>query len=151
MPHMDSQDNKSSSIGSPVELKRLRRLKKLEPLKECLLSRIRQGISSIVLLQELRSLGYGGTLRTLQRYLKDHKVNMHTTSQQMKEWMHLVLQDAKTNIQVKQDIGSNLTCDEVVTLMKCIKTKPIKLRNRALTLLAHANGIRQDSLHLFFA
>ena len=55
--------------------------------------------------------------------------------------MHLVLRGAKTSSQIKKDVGDALTCDEVTTLLKYVRTKPLKVRNRALVLLAHGYGI----------
>ncbi len=63
--------------------------------------------------------------------------------------MHLVLQGAKTSSQIKNDVGDALTDDDITTLLKCIRTKPLKARNRALTLLAHAYGIATGTIASF--
>jgi hypothetical protein len=71
------------------------------------------------------------------------------TPQQMKDWMHLVLQGAKTSLQIKKDVGGSLSGEDVTTLLKCVRTKPLKLRNRALALLAHGNRITPGHIASF--
>jgi hypothetical protein len=63
--------------------------------------------------------------------------------------MHSVLQGAKTSSQIKQDVGDTLTTEEVETLVKCVWTKPMNLRNRALTLLGHGCGITRGQIASF--
>lgn len=63
--------------------------------------------------------------------------------------MHLVLQGAKTKSQIKEDLGNALAEVDVALLLKCIRTKPLKLRNRALALLAHGKGITPGHIASF--
>ena len=55
--------------------------------------------------------------------------------------MHLVLQGSRSSSQIKKDVGDALTDEQIITLLKSVKTEPLKTRNRALTLLAHGIGI----------
>jgi transposase len=137
-----------SSGGQAVKLRRSRR-SMLEPFKEFLLGKIKQGLCTGKLLLELRGQGFSGSLRSLQRFLHAHKARTTVSSQQMKDWMHLVSQGAKTSSQIKQDVGSNLTGEEVATLLEYIRIKPLKLRNRALALLACGNGITPGHIASF--
>src|SRR6266567_433358 len=70
-------------------------------------------------------------------------------TEQRRHWMHLVLRGAKTSSQIKKDVGDALTGDEITTLLKCVRTKPLKARNRALTLLAHGYGITPGHIASF--
>jgi hypothetical protein len=63
--------------------------------------------------------------------------------------MHLVLQGARTSAQIKQDVADALTGDEVTTLVEYVRTKPLKMRNRALALLAHGNQITPGRIASF--
>lgn len=65
------------------------------------------------------------------------------------EWMHSVLVGGKTTSQIKLDVRDSLTGDDVRTLVGCIRTKPIKIRNRALTVLAHGKGIAHGYIARF--
>lgn len=114
-----------------------------------LLDKIKQGICTASLLLELRGLGFNGSLRSLQRFLHARKARIITTHQQMKDWMHLVLQGARTSSQIKNDVGDSLSADDVTTLREYVTTKPLKLRNRALALLAHGKGITPGHIASF--
>jgi transposase len=127
--------------GPPAKPRQSGRRSTLEPFKEFLLGRSKQTVCTAELLLELRSRGFRGSLRSLQRFLHASKARIITTTQQLKDWMHLVLQGAKTSSQIRQDIADTLTGDEVTTLLECVRTQPLRLRNRALALLAHGKGI----------
>ena len=88
---------------------------------------------------------------TLTRHLRDLgiRTSVNFRCERTNHWMHLVLQGAKTSSQIKKDIGDALTGDEITTLLKCVRTKPLKVRNRALTLLAHGNGIATGHIASF--
>jgi len=87
------------------------------------------------------------TYSTLTRMLRELGISQpqrqrcDRATEQRPHWMHLVLRGAKTSAQIKKDVGDALTGDEITTLLKCVRTKPLKVRNRALTLLAHGYGI----------
>jgi transposase len=70
-------------------------------------------------------------------------------TEERRHWMHLVLRGGKTTSQIKKDVGDALTGDEITTLLKCVRTKPVKARNRALTLLAHGYGITPGHIASF--
>ncbi len=141
--------HEGASGGHVANVRRSGRRSTLEPFKEFLLGKIKQAVCSANLLLELRGLGFSGSLRSLQRFLHANKARVITAPQQMKDWMHLVSQGAKTSSQIKQDVGDTLTGDEVATLLGCVVTKPLKLRNRALALLAHGKGITPGHIASF--
>src|SRR2546426_834817 len=130
-----------ASRGQPAKLRRSGKQSTLEPFKEFLLGALKRRICTGKLLLELRGRGFGGSMHSLRRFLRASKARIITTSEQTKDWMHLVLQGDKTSAQIKQDVGDALTGDEVRTLLECVRTKPLKIRNRALALLAHGNQI----------
>jgi hypothetical protein len=140
--------NGSSSSDQAAKLRRSRRTM-LEPFKEFLLGRIKQGLCTGKLLLELRRQGFSGSLRSLQRFLHARKARTTVSTQEMKEWMHLVSQGAKTSSQIKQDVGDTLTGNDVATLLEYVRFKPLKLRNRALALLAYGNGITAGHIASF--
>jgi transposase len=70
-------------------------------------------------------------------------------TQRARNWMHLVLQGAKTSSEIKKEVGDTLTSDDITTLLKWIRTKPLKARNRALTLVAHGYGISTEHIAAF--
>jgi transposase len=148
-PPSGTSSEEAPSGGPPVKLRRSGRRSTLQPFQEFLLGKIKNGVCARTLLSELRGLGFGGSLRTLQRYLQARKARIISTTQQMKDWMHLVLQGAKTSSQIVQDVGATLPGDDVVTLLECVKTKPLKLRNRALAVLAHGKGISPGHIASF--
>lgn len=138
-----------TSRGQAAKLRQSRRRSLLDPFKEFLLANIKQGVCPGKLLVELRGLGFGGSLRSLQRFLRASKTRIITMPEQKKDWMRLVLQGAKSSLQVLQEVGQTLTGDEVATLLEYVWTKPLRLRNRALTLLAHGNGITPGHIASF--
>lgn len=140
---------KAAFKGQPANPRRYGRRSSLEPFKDFLLGKTNHGVNTARLLSELRSRGFSGSLRSLQRFLHAHKVKTVSTLEQMMDWMHLVVQGARTSSQIQQDVGSTLTHDEVTTLLACVRTKPLKLRNRALALLAHGNGISPGHIASF--
>lgn len=121
----------------------------LEPFKEFLLGKIKQGVCTGKVMLELRGRGFCGSTHSLRRFLHASKARIITTAEQKKDWMRLVLQGAKTSTQIRQDIGDSLTGDQVTTLLECVRTKPLRLRNRALTLLAHGDGITPGHIASF--
>lgn len=138
-----------ASRGQPAKLRRSGKQSTLEPFKEFLLGALKRRICTGKLLLELRGRGFGGSMHSLRRFLRASKARIITTSEQTKDWMHLVLQGAKTSAQIKQDVGDALTGDEVRTLLECVRTKPLKIRNRALALLAHGNQITPGRIASF--
>lgn len=138
-----------ASGRQPVKLRRSGSRSTLEPFKEFMLGAIKRGVCTGKLLLELRGRGFGGSMHSLRRFLRASKVRIVTTTEQTKDWMHLVLQGAKTSAQIKQDVGDALTGDDVTTLLECVRTKPLKMRNRALALLAHGNRITPGRIASF--
>jgi transposase len=121
----------------------------IEPFGQFSLSRIKEGLSRSELLLELRRYGFNGSRETLGRFLRMNKVNVPSKAERAKKWMHLVLQGARTGVQVRNDIGDALAGDEISTLLTCIKTRPLKARNRALTVLARGNRIGPGQIAAF--
>jgi site-specific recombinase XerC len=113
------------------------------------LPQITEGICTRNLLLKLRERGFVGSKRSLQRSLHARKAKVISATQQMKDWMHSVLQGVKTSAEIKQDFGNGLADDDVTTLLGWVKTKPLRLRNRALALLAHSNGITPGHIASF--
>jgi transposase len=136
----ERQDTKVRRSGRPS---------KMDGFKDLLATWIEQGVPTPKLLLELQGRGYGGSPETLRRYLRNSKARIISMTDRMKNWMHLVLQGARTSSQIKQDVADTLTTDEVETLVKCVWTKPLNLRNRALTLLAHGYGITPGPIASF--
>src|ERR1017187_1227462 len=81
------------------------------------------------------------TLTQMLRELGISNAKTITIAEQRRNWMRLVLQGVKTIPQIKQDIGDTLSIDDVETLVECVWTKALHLRNRSLALLAHGHGI----------
>ncbi len=94
-------------------------------------------------------MGFKGSLLSLQRFIHAKNVIIVTEPQQIDEWMHLVLQGGKTSSQIMQDVGETFTDDDAGTLLRYVRTKPLKLRNRALALLAHGKGIAPGKIASF--
>ena len=146
---------RDSSLATPVtddhlvKSRRSGRRSTLEPFEDFLLSKIKDGVSTRKLLVELRERGFGGSKRSLQRFLRARKAKIIGPTQQMKDWMHLVLQGAKTSIEIKHDLATALSDDDVTRLLDYVKTKPLRLRNRALALLAYCNGITPGHIASF--
>jgi transposase len=89
------------------------------------------------------------TLTQMLRELGISKTKIIPTTEQRRDWMRLVLQGAKTISQIKQDVGDTLTTDEVEMLVECVWSKPLNLRNRSLTLLAHGCGVATEHIASF--
>ena len=163
--------NESSSGEKSLKPKRSGRRNALEQFKEFILDKVMHGASKDDVLLELRGLGYCGSLLSLQRFIRSSRLMTVTTPQQMIDWvrldlkrrkagidggtfeggawMHSVLVGNRTSSQIIQDIGDSLTVDDVTTLVECIKTKPLKLRNRALSVLAYCKGIACGNIASF--
>lgn len=137
------------SDGQPPRPKRLGRPSMIEPFTEFLLSRIKEGLSRAELLLDVRRQGFNGSRETLARFLRKNKVNVASKAERAKNWMHLVLQGARTSGQVRNDIGDALAGDDISTLLTCVKTRPLKTRNRALAVLAHGNRIGPGQVAAF--
>jgi transposase len=129
------------SGGQTATQKRSGRRSMLEPLKEVLLGKIREGASRAELLLDLRRGGFTGSRQTFDRFLHASNARTFTMAERAKNWMHLVLQGARSSSQIKKDVGDALTDEQITTLLKSVRTEPLKTRNRALTLLAHGIGI----------
>ena len=138
-----------------------RRRSILEPHKPFLAEAIsRPAVCSTQLLVELQQKGYKGSKRTLQRFLRANRTWPPTNGQQEQtgprgdpqrnqEWMRLVLQAAVDSQQTKGDLSSMLSHEDTEVLLKCVRTKPLRLRNRALAVLAHAKGICPGQIAAF--
>lgn len=130
-------------------LKRAGKPSMIEPFKEFLLHRIKAGLPRDELLLEARGRGFGGSRETLARFLRGSTTKSITTTERGVNWMHLVLQGAKTSSDIRKDIGDALTENDVTTLLTFVKTRPLKARNRALSLLAHGNRIPNGQIAAF--
>jgi len=124
-----------------TKVRRSGRPSKIDGFEELIAGWIEQGLHTPKLLVELRGRGFNGSAQTLRRYLRNSNARFISITDQMKNWMHLVLQGAKTSSQIKEDVKDALTPDMVEKLVQCVWTEPLHLRNRALTLLAHGYGI----------
>jgi transposase len=136
--------------GRPTDKsRRSGRRSALTGFKDFLLGKMKQPVCVPKLMLELRSRGFSGSTHSLRRFLRASKAKLIRSAELKKDWMRLVLQGAKSSSQIQQDIGDSLSLDEVATLLECVKTKPLRLRNRALTLLAHGNGITPGHIASF--
>lgn len=114
----------------------------LEPFGKLLTTKLGTGAVHLgALLGELRDLGYNGSKRTLQRFLHFQRARVLTTQQQDCEWMRMLLQGAIDRKQIKATVANTLSDGDVDLLLDYVLTKPLKLRNRALAVLACAKGI----------
>jgi hypothetical protein len=118
--------DEGASGDQPATLKRPGKRGMLEPFKEFLLGKIKERVSRAELLLELRERGFTGSRQTLQRFLRATKARILTATDRTQNWMHLVLQGATTNLQIKKDVGDALTDEEITTLLKWVRTKPLK-------------------------
>ena len=95
------------------------------------------------------------TYSTLTRMLRELGISQpqrqrcDRAAEQRRHWMQSVLRGAKTSSKIKEEVGDALTADEIRTLLKCVRTKPLKARNRALILLAHGYGITPGHIASF--
>src|SRR6266542_3875978 len=92
------------------------------------------------LLWELRQRGFTGSRYALQRFLRAHKAMVISRKQKMHDWMHMVLQGAITSSEMRREFGRRLSEENIAVLLNYVRTKPLKLRNRALSILAHLKG-----------
>ena len=114
----------------------------LEPFNLHLQARLSNGVPCAgALLNELRRLGYYGSKRTLQRFLHVQRVKLLTTREQGHDWMRRVLHGGVDARQVKAAVKNTLSEADTDLLLKYVITKPLKLRSRALAILAFARGM----------
>lgn len=114
----------------------------LEPFGQFLKSQINSGPVHVgVLLAKLRQRGYTGSKRALQRFLHFQRARVQTTGEQDCDWMRHVLQGAIDREQTVLALGGKLSTSDVDLLLEHVRTKPLKLRNRALAILARCKGI----------
>jgi transposase len=127
--------------GQNLKRKQSGRLRTLESFKEFLQSETKKQVCTAKLLMDLRELGFSGSLRSLQRFLHSTNDRPTATAQQNWEWMQLVVQGARTDLQIKQDIGEFLMLGDVIKLQEHIRSSSLRGRNRALSVLAHGKEI----------
>lgn len=131
----------SSDPGAPVRQTRGRG-SLLRPFCEYLRQKLNGGAVCVgTLLDGLRERGYTGSKRSLQRFLRAQRVKVGTTSGENFEWMRGVLQGAIDGQQVRAELSKMLSAADVDLLLECVITKPLKLRSRALSILAFARGM----------
>jgi hypothetical protein len=121
----------------------------VEPFKTFVLDEVRKGVSIQALLAKLRGQGFGGSSCALRRFLRVQRAQIISKSQQIREWMHLVLQGAVAKSEVACDLGQQIPDDDLTLLLQCVRTKPLRLRNRALAILAHVKGASAREIALF--
>lgn len=127
--------------GQSVKRKQSGRQSSVGLFKEFILTEVKNGAGTAKLLVELRALGFSGSLRSLQRFLRFNSPRSVTTNLQDRVWMQMVVQGAKTGSQIKEDIGEFLTLDEIRKFKEYIRSSPLGIRNRALSVLAHGNKV----------
>lgn len=114
----------------------------LEPYGKHLAAKLSTGAVDVgALLGELRQLGYNGSKRTLQRFLQVQRARVLTTREQDWEWMRKVLHGAIDRKQIRDAVDKTLSDTDVDLLLNYVIAKPLKLRSRALAVLACAKGI----------
>ena len=126
------------------------RPRKLEPFEPFLRGEISaKPVHPPQLLSELRKRGYTGSLKAVRRFLRAHRAKIINGKQQMQNWMRMVLQDAIAHSRIKLELGHRISNDDLETLLDCVRTRPLKLRNRALCVLAHLKGVSRREVAAF--
>jgi transposase len=134
---------------APVQVRRGRR-SLLEPFSQHLAGSLSKRTVCVgALLDELRQLGYTGSKRSLQRFLHVQRVRLLTTREQDCEWMRMVLQGAVDRQQAKTAVEARLSDPDLHLLLDYVLTKPLKLRSRALAVLAYSKGITPGPIATF--
>jgi transposase len=130
---------------------RLGRHSQCERWREVIEEKMKIGLSCRRVHQDLRrELGFRGGYDSVKRFV--HKLMPTSYGQTYQgrlaakhgtahEWMRLVAQGVIGKVQIQRDVGKSLDEDSIKQLVKYVLTRPLKLRNRALALLAHAKGI----------
>lgn len=114
----------------------------VEPFKDFVLSITgKRGVCVARLLSLLRQHGFEGSRHSVQRFLKAHGTRLVSKRDEAHEWMRMILQGAIGETPLRTDVGESFSDESIRLLLGHVLTRPLKLRNRALTLLAHAKGI----------
>ena len=140
-PNGDAGQKPDTLVPTGIGRKQRGRRSTLEPYAVFLRNRIENEIiGSRQLLTELRQKGYEGSKRSVQRYLQSRHVRFSNGGGHMQEWMRFVLQGSINRAQLHADLGGKLSEEDTSVLAECVWYKPLKVRNRALAVLAHFKG-----------
>jgi transposase len=93
----------------------------------------------------------GATTRTIQQNLEQLQQlkNQEGLAESDDIWMLKLLQGRLRINEIEEELAKKLDSQDIQTLLDCILNKPLRFRNRAMTILAYANNISKSKISSF--
>jgi len=146
----EPQQEGLSAVTRPQSKRRAGRRSSVEAFKAHVLASISpKGVCTNQLLAEIRQQGYSASKRALQRFLHAQSAKQVSCREQERDWMRLVLMGAIDEERARKELGTALAEKDTAFLLDYVRMKPLKLRNRALAILAHVKGISSREIAAF--
>ena len=149
---------KGESVGTSHQVGRSSSVKTYETLiyqwlTESLASGVGQLKTSIVLAR-LQEIGYKGGKSAVYDFVRQIRppTDMYPVQDNQIEsiqWMQKLLQRKVDESDLSPQYQENLTSKEVLTLLECISSRPIRYRNRAIAVLAYLKNIPSNIIAEF--
>jgi transposase len=136
-----------SSVTQIVQIKKRQRKSKnlCEPFKEIIIGHIKNGFSAAFIYRDLTAKhGFLGSDTTLKDFVRQQRRNLqlpHQDEFSASLWTLKILQGEIKQTDLELQFKDKLNTKDVNTLYNYINDKPIKYRNKALTILLYLKGI----------
>lgn len=126
--------------------KRQRKSKNLcEPFREVIIDHIKNGLSGACIYRDLTvKRGYLGGYTTLKDFVRQQRQNLQLSHQDefsASLWTLKILQGGIQLPELELQFKDKLNTNDINTLYNYVNNKPIKYRNKALTILLYLKGI----------
>ena len=106
-------------------------------------------LKTSVVVARLQELGYKGGRTAVYDFVRQIRppadISLVQDAEEVSiKWMHQLLQGRINESELLSQYRENLTSKEIVLLLDCISNRPIRYRNRAITLLSYLNNISRQ-------
>ena len=110
------------------------------------------GCTCTFIFNRLRQAGYAGGQTIIKDYLRSLKRKKPYQDEQILlpfEWMLKLIQGKLTSESIKTDIGASAPSEDIAVLVQHVCDGPLRIRNRAVAILAHLSNIPQRDIARF--
>jgi transposase len=154
-----------NSTTIPEPKLRAKRESKLDQFKEYIIKRLNEApLTASRLFQEIQEMGFTGKCTIVQDFIRKVRpgqgvqavyryetkpvVQLYPHQRQYfaSEWILKLLQGEINNAELEVQFKGDLGAKDICTLIDCVLNKPIRYRNRAITILLHIKRISKCAI-----
>src|ERR1035437_1815760 len=135
-----------------IPQRRAQRQSKLDSFKPAILKLLHEkGLSAQRILAVLRDAGYRGGYSILREFIKPQRLRLAVSPREFcaHRWMHRLMQNDTPASDLQNDLAGKLQPNEIASLMSHIRDGDLRLRNKAVAILAFSKSISMRLISSF--